>query len=178
MLIGRQFTRLSNQFLCNDKEYRAIVRLGQTTDTFDIDGQILTTSDYAPTLAEVEEALLSFQGDCLQTPPMFSAKKINGQKLYDLARKGVQVEREPKTFRLKTTLIRYEYPEIELHIACSKGTYIRTLAYDLGNLLKSGAFLSALTRVRSGSFTLSDCISQENISNAEFDIASYIRRPE
>ncbi len=176
MLIGRQFTRLSNQFLFSDKEYRATIRLGQTTDTFDIDGQILTHSDHVPTLYDVEQALLSFQGDCLQIPPMFSAKKIKGQKLYDLARKGVVVERAPTTVRLHTTLISYEYPYLELHIVCSKGTYIRTLAHDLGEILRSGAFLSKLSRMRSGPYALSDCIDQENISNPDFDIAPFIQR--
>jgi len=175
MLIGREFTKLSNQFLFADKEYRATIRLGQTTDTFDIDGQITSHSDHVPTLAEIEEALLSFQGDCLQIPPMFSAKKINGQKLYDLARKGVNIERAPTQVRLHTTLIRYEYPDLELHIACSKGTYIRSLANDLGTLLKSGGFLSALARTRSGSFTIDDCIAQKNILDPAFDLAPWIR---
>jgi len=176
MLIGRDYTRLSNQFLYADKEYRGMIRLGQTTNTFDIDGQILTHSDHIPSLFDVEQALLSFQGDCQQIPPMFSAKKIGGQKLYDLARKGLSVERAPTTVCLHTTLIRYEYPHIELHITCSKGTYIRSLAHDLGQLLHAGGFLSALSRTRSGTFKLSDCIEQENISNSNFDIAPFIRR--
>ena len=176
MLIGRQFTRLSNQFLFANKEYRATIQLGQTTDTFDIDGQILTRSDYVPALSDVGQALLSFQGDCLQIPPMFSAKKIGGQKLYDLARKGISIERAPAPVRLHTTLVRYEYPCIELHIVCSKGTYIRTLAHDLGQLLHAGAFLSALSRTRSGPFTLSDCIAQENILDPDFDLNPFIRK--
>lgn len=176
MLIGRQFTRLSNQFLFADKEYRATIQLGQTTDSFDIDGRIMTRSDHIPTLFDLEQALLSFQGDCLQIPPMFCAKKIGGQKLYDLARKGLSIERAPTTVRLHTNLIGYEYPHVELHIICSKGTYIRTLAHDLGELLHSGAFLSALSRTRSGPFSLSDCISQENILNPDFNIVPFIRR--
>ena len=176
MLIGRQFTRLSNQFLYADKEYRATIQLGQTTDTFDIDGQVLTQSDHVPSLFDLEQALLSFQGDCLQVPPMFSAKKIAGQKLYDLARKGITVERAPNQVRIHTTLIRYEYPHVELHIVCSKGTYIRTLAYDLGELLGSGAFLHALCRTRSGPYSLSDCIPQEEISNRDFDFLPFIKR--
>lgn len=176
MLIGREFTRLSNQFLFADKEYRAVIQLGQTTDTFDIDGQILSRSDHVPTLSDVEQTLLSFQGDCLQIPPMFSAKKIGGQKLYDLARKGMNVERAPTQVRLHTTLIRYEYPHVELHIVCSKGTYIRTLAHDLGELLHSGAFLLTLSRTRSGSFTLAQCMAQENIQNPDFDIVPFIKR--
>jgi tRNA pseudouridine55 synthase len=177
MLIGREFTRLSNQYLSLTKEYHATVQLGQTTDTFDIDGQIVKRSDHIPSLSDLEQALLSFQGDCLQIPPMFSAKKINGHKLYDLARKGLSVERAHVKVRLQTTLIRYEYPCVELQIDCSKGTYIRTIAHDLGEFLGSGAFLAALTRTRSGQFTLSDCIAQDQIMNRDFDLAPFIKRP-
>ena len=176
MLIGREYTQRSNQFLAADKEYRATVRLGQTTDTYDIDGRIESTSSIVPSLPEVEQALLSFQGDCQQIPPMFSAKKIGGKKLCDLARKGIEVERKPISIRLATTLIAYEYPHIELHITCSKGTYIRTVAHDLGKLLGCGAILSALTRTRSGLFTLADCVHEEKIYDPSFDIVSLFRQ--
>ncbi|MBF8262655.1 MAG: truB [Parachlamydiales bacterium] len=176
MLIGRPYTRLSNQFLSADKQYRATIQLGQTTDTFDIDGRILNRSDHIPSLSDLEQALVSFQGECLQIPPMFSAKKIGGQKLYDLARKGKTIDRKPVPVRLCTTLIHYAYPLIEIDIACSKGTYIRTLAHDLGAMLGCGAFLSALTRTRSGTFTLSDCIAQESLKDPSFNITPFLRK--
>src|SRR5690606_27927799 len=109
--------------------------LGQTTDTYDSDGQILTTSEKIPSQEELIEALLSFQGECLQIPPMLSAKKVQGKKLYELARKGIAIEREPVRVKLDTKLLRYKYPEVELLIDCSKGTYIRSLAHDLGEKL-------------------------------------------
>ncbi len=176
MLIGRQYTRLSDRFLIADKEYCARVTLGRATDTFDIDGQILTTSDHIPTPSDLEQALLSFQGDCLQIPPMFSAKKIAGQKLYDLARKGVTIERQPVKIRLSTTLLGYDYPHVDLSISCSKGTYIRTLAQDLGQQLGCGAHLSALSRTRSGSFSLADCVDQTKLSDPAFDFIPFLRR--
>jgi tRNA pseudouridine55 synthase len=176
MLIGRSFTRLSDQFLSADKEYRAQITLGQTTDTFDIDGQVLSKSGHIPSLADLEQALIAFQGDCVQIPPMFSAKKVGGKKLYDLARKGVTVERAPIKVRLLTKLLGYEYPRIELNVTCSKGTYIRTLAQDLGGALGCGGFLSTLSRTRSGSFTLSDCIDQEKIADPSFDLTPFLRK--
>ena len=176
MLIGRTYTRLSDRFLGADKEYLATITLGRTTDTFDLDGQELTTSDLVPTLSQLEKALLSFQGDCQQVPPMFSAKKIAGKKLYELARKGVTVDRAPVNIHLQTTLLRYEYPQVELRIACSKGTYIRSIAQDLGVLLGSGAYVSALSRTRSGTFTLADCVDQEKLCDPTFDFTPFIKK--
>lgn len=176
MLIGRPFTRISNQLLSADKHYRATIHLGRTTDTFDIDGRILSRSDRIPSLSDVEQALRSFHGECWQTPPMFSAKKIAGRKLYDLARQGKTVEREAVRVRLHTTLLQYAYPYVEIDIDCSKGTYIRALAHDLGSLLGCGAFLSSLIRTKSGSFSLTDCIAQERLNDPVFDIRPFLRK--
>ncbi len=164
MLIGRTYTRLSDRFLKQDKVYQAVIRLGAVTDTYDCDGQILTTSDYLPSLDEIEEALTKFQGEIQQTPPMFSAKKINGQKLCDLARKGHHIERKPIAVKVKTELIGYEYPNLEVKISCSKGTYVRSIAYDLGQMLGCGAHLSSLVRLQSGRFSLGDCVNLENLN--------------
>lgn len=158
MLIGKNFTRQSDKFLCEDKEYWCKVKLGVDTDTYDCEGKITRTSDKIPTLEELQEALMSFQGTILQTPPMFSAKKIQGQKLYELARKGKEVERQPVQVTLLTTLISYNYPHIELQISCSKGTYVRSIAYDLGQKLGCGGHLAELRRLRSGKFLIKDCI--------------------
>jgi tRNA pseudouridine55 synthase len=161
MLIGAPFTRLSEELMKHDKEYITTVQLGQTTSTYDCDGEITSESDLIPTFDEVEKALESFQGKILQTPPMFSAKKIKGQKLYHLARRGVEVERPAVPVELWTQLLSYEYPYLRLKVRCSKGTYIRSLAHDLGQILRTGAHLCKLQRTRSGPFTLENAISQE-----------------
>ncbi len=158
MLIGRNFTRLSDQFLCQDKEYEAEAYLGAATDTYDCEGQILSQCGRVPTLEEIQVALQSFQGEILQVPPMFSAKKQNGKKLYELARQGKTVERPPAKVFVQITLLSYAYPYLSLAVSCSKGTYIRSLAHDLGQLLGVGAHLSQLRRVRSGQFHLKDCL--------------------
>jgi tRNA pseudouridine55 synthase len=158
LLIGRNFTRLSNQFINYDKEYRATICLGEVTDTHDPEGKILSRSSYTPSLEEVERALQAFQGEVLQIPPMYSAKKIKGQTLYKLARQGKEIERKPVKVTLVTTLLGYEYPHIELSISCSKGTYIRTIAHDLGQSLTCGAYLKNLSRTRCGPYTLDQCI--------------------
>ena len=175
MLVGREFTRRSDEFLTSDKEYRATLHLGVSTDSYDIDGQITDKNDRIPTHAEVTSAIAQFQGKVSQIPPMFSAKKIQGKKLYDLARKGIEVEREPIFVEMKTTLIRYEYPELEIEVSCSKGTYIRSIAHDLGKILGCGAHLSSLVRLRAGAFRVEECIPQTMLKNPEFDVRPYLR---
>jgi len=159
MLIGKNFTRLSQTYLCQDKEYVCKLHLGITTDSYDCDGKTTATSPLIPTLADIEKALLSFQGTVMQTPPMFSAKKIDGKKLYELARKGIEIERKPALVTLKTTILDYAYPYLSLNVSCSKGTYVRSIAYDLGNLLGCGAHLCQLRRIRSGNFHIKDSIN-------------------
>ena len=175
LLIGKAFTKRSDEFLASDKQYRATLTLGIATDTYDLEGQITSRSDLIPTLAQVELALPSFQGQILQIPPMFSAKKINGQKLYDLARKGVTVERKPVQVRLNIELLNYTYPHLELLIDCSKGTYIRSLGHDLGASLGCGAHLSQLVRLKSGPFTIEECIPQALLSNPKTNITPHLR---
>lgn len=165
MLVGRDFTKLSNSFLCANKEYIAELFLGSATDTFDHTGTVKEQSSYVPALAEIESALLQFQGEVEQMPPMYSAKKINGKKLYELARKGIEIPREPVKITLETLLIRYEYPLLELRIVCSKGSYMRTLADDLGRLLGCFAHLTQLKRTRSGDFYLKDSISEADLTS-------------
>ena len=176
LLIGKPYTRLSNQLLHQDKEYRAALCLGVTTDSYDIDGKITQESSYVPTLSEVEETLLKFQGTILQTPPMFSAKKVQGKKLYELARKGVTIEREAVPVQLKVDLVEYTYPKLILHVACSKGTYIRSLAYDIGIQLTCGAHLSQLTRTRSGPYILADCCDGERLLESGYDWGQFLRK--
>ena len=159
MLIGKQFTKLSDKFLGADKEYQATLLLGVETDTYDCDGQILQQNAFVPSNEDLEKALKSFQGDVFQLPPMFSAKKKNGKKLYELARKGISIEREPVKIHLTTELLNYQYPFVELRIRCTKGTYIRSIAHDLGQMLGCGAHLTALKRIRSGLFHIDSCLN-------------------
>lgn len=158
MLIGK-FTRLSQNYLTEEKEYSCKVLLGQATDTYDRDGKITFTSDHIPSLSDIETTLSSFQGSVSQIPPMYSAKKIQGKKLYELARRGIEIEREPITVNLQTTLLDYTYPHLSLNIVCSKGTYIRTIAHDIGKLLGTFGHLVELRRLRSGSFHVKDSIN-------------------
>lgn len=158
LLVGKNYTRLSNQFLEKDKEYIARLHLGITTDTYDTEGKVTKTSEHIPSHEDIVKVIQHFQGKILQTPPMFSAKKIQGKKLYELARKGISIERKPVEVDVATTIIHYEYPFLDLHVKSSKGTYIRSLAYDIGELLGCGAHLAELQRTRSGEFTLSNSI--------------------
>ncbi len=174
MLIGREFTRRSDEFLSSDKEYRATLHLGVCTDSYDIDGAVTSQSSLVPTLEQIQIALQAFQGQVSQIPPMFSAKKIQGKKLYDLARKGIEIQRQSVWVQLKTTLLSYAYPELEIQVACSKGTYIRALAHDLGQMLGCGAHLSALTRLRSGPYLLENCLDQKRLSDPDCDLEPYL----
>ena len=164
MLVGRDYTRLSDKFLNQDKEYIGTIRLGIATDTFDCEGKPTKESPLIPTLEQVNAVINEFQGTILQTPPMFSAKKKNGVKLYDLARKGEVIEREPVEITLQTTLISYNYPEAIISVKCSKGTYIRSIANDIGDRLGCGGHLSSLTRTRSGNYNLDDCIDEKQFA--------------
>ncbi len=175
MLIGKEATKKSETFLSSDKEYRATLQLGITTETYDLEGAIVERNDKVPTLAEIELAKSSFQGEILQIPPMYSAKKVAGKKLYDLARKGIVIERQPVLVRMEIELLNYQYPMLEIEVKCSKGTYIRSLAHDIGQFLGCGAHLFELTRTRSGPFRLEDCISQNLLKNRDFDISPYLR---
>jgi tRNA pseudouridine55 synthase len=174
-LISREYTRRSNEFLTSDKQYRATLHLGISTDTYDLDGQVTHQSPLIPTPHDIELALAPFQGDILQIPPMYSAKKVQGKKLYDLARRGITIERQPVPVHLDIRLIRFEYPHLELLVDCSKGTYIRSLAHDLGQILGCGAHLIALCRTRSGHFTLEECLSQTLLKNPDFDLTPHLR---
>ncbi len=178
MLIGRNYTRLSDRFLSSDKEYVAEVFLGITTDTYDCEGQTIAQSPVIPALEQIQEALTYFQGEIEQVPPMYSAKKIQGKKLYELARKGQEIERQPVKVNLHTQLIDYHYPYLHLRVTCSKGTYIRSLAYDLGLHLGCGAHLTNLRRTRSGVFNIENCINEEALQSSSFDLQSKLMKYE
>lgn len=158
LLIGRNYTKRADEFLNGDKEYLATLQLGMATDSFDCEGTTTLQSDKIPSLQEIQQVISSFQGHIQQVPPMFSAKKINGVRLYELARKGQEVERKAVSCHVVIEFIRYSYPTLEIRVTCSKGTYIRALADDMGKLLGSYAHLIQLRRVRSGRFCLADSI--------------------
>jgi tRNA pseudouridine55 synthase len=150
-----------------EKEYVARARLGVTTDSEDADGKILEERPVTVTRDEVERALLPLIGKILQTPPMHSALKIDGRRLYELAREGREVERAARPVEVHAlTLGEFAPPEIELHVRCGKGTYVRTLAADLGRALGCGAHLIALRRTRVGAFGLDRAVPLDQLAGA------------
>lgn len=161
LFLGRNFTKRAGEFLHGDKEYTGTIHLGITTDTYDVSGKVVHTSEYIPSHEEVVQVINHFQGTIQQVPPMFSARRTKGKRLYDLARQGKTIDLPPSIVTLKTTLLRYEYPEIDIHVHASKGTYIRSLAFDIGKMLTSGAHLKSLRRLRSGIFSIDNAISLE-----------------
>lgn len=167
MLIGKPFTRQADQLIHCDKEYRAKLKFGEATDSLDLDGQVIATSDIVPTMDQVLKVAEKFQGELLQTPPMFSAKKVNGKKLYELARKGQVIHREPKKVFVKLEVLGYQYPYLDLYITCSSGTYIRTIADDMGKELGCYAHLVELIRERVGPFLLSECQNCETLTSKD-----------
>lgn len=174
MLIGRTMTRLSDRFLCQDKEYIAQLHLGISTDTYDCEGTTFFSSSKVPSDHEIQQIIQQFQGTIEQIPPMHSAKKVNGKKLYELARKGKVIERKPVLVTLETELITYDYPLLTLRVKCSKGTYIRTIADDIGKLLGCGAHLSALHRTRSGIFKIEDCLDGSTLFDQSPNLSAVV----
>ncbi len=171
MLVGRA-TKLAASFIEDDKEYIATLFLGKRTDTQDSTGKLIEEKDVRDlSVDSVVEALNSFKGNLEQIPPMMSAKKYKGKKLYQLARKGKIVSREPCKIKIhEIELLDFKLPEVVFRARCSKGTYIRTLCEDIGNAMGYPAHMSALTRTRSGRFSLDKAYSLDTVS--EKDIQS------
>ncbi|MBM3888512.1 MAG: tRNA pseudouridine(55) synthase TruB [Verrucomicrobia bacterium] len=155
LVLGRA-TRLSEKLLSDDKTYEGAILLGVTTNTDDADGAVLETKPVPPLTEEaVLAALRKFKGDIYQTPPMVSAIKHEGTPLYKLARKGVEVEREPRLIHIyDLRLLALEPPRVRFRLACSKGTYVRTLAADIGRELGCGGHLAELRRTAAGAFSI------------------------
>jgi len=176
IILTGQATRAAKFFEGLDKEYLAVIKLGTTTDTYDLSGQVLSTSDVPVfSRAEIEKALSNFQGHIMQVPPAFSAIKKDGQPLYKAARQGIAVELVPRQVEIqRINLESVDLPEITISVKCSKGTYIRSLAFDLGNLLGCGAALSKLVRTAVGEFTLDRAVSgnasREELASAAISI--------
>lgn len=157
------------------KEYETLLRPGIVTDTQDITGTVLETGEVALDDAKIEAALAGFRGEILQVPPMYSALKVNGQKLCDLARKGKTVDRQPRPI----TIHALEYLGMEggclrLRVDCSKGTYIRTLCQDIGQALGCGGCMEALRRTRAGEYTISQSVPLQELLDSE-NPAQYLR---
>lgn len=161
-----------------EKEYVAHLRLGMETDTQDITGSVIGTFDSVPARAEVETVLRQFCGEIEQIPPMYSAIKINGQKLYDIARRGGEVERRPRRITIhELSLLGEESGEYVLRIRCSKGTYIRTLCHDIGQALGCGGVMTALRRTRVGAYDVQNAYSVAALSQMERDAAESLLLP-
>lgn len=166
--IGKS-TRLI-EYLEDDKEYLATVQFGKNTDTYDLDGEVVATFEKKVSEDDVRIALKSFEGEISQLPPIYSAIKVNGKKLYDYARAGQEVEIKPRTvFISKIELVEFnqENQEAKVLVACSKGTYIRSIAYDLGQNLGCGAYLSALERTKAGRFSVENTVNLEDLSEKD-----------
>lgn len=153
-------TKVCDLLTDKDKEYKAVLLLGQETDTQDISGQILNTCEAKVTEEEVRMAISSFEGAYEQVPPMYSALKVNGQKLCDLARKGITVERKARPVTIhKIEITNVNLPEVEMIVSCSKGTYIRTLCDDIGKKLGCYGCMKSLLRTKVDKFTVEDAIT-------------------
>ncbi len=167
VFVGRA-TRAVEFFEHAEKTYEATLRLGISTDTEDITGQVLEEKSVSVTKEEFLQALESFRGEIFQIPPMYSAIKINGQKLCDLARRGKEVERKPRPVTIYTLqCLAFEGATAKLRIHCSKGTYIRTLCKDIGAALGCGGCMESLRRVTAGEYVISQAVTMETLINAE-----------
>ncbi len=173
VLIGPA-VRLSEYVSASDKRYQAIIRLGTTTDTYDADGQVLSSSPVHVTEEQFETELQKFVGEIEQVPPPYSAIKVKGRKAYEMAREGEEVDLEPRIIKVYSLeLLEWAPPEAVVDIYCSSGTYVRSLAHDLGDRLGCGASLSGLRRTKSGRFTLRDAVPLRKLGEAFNDSTWY-----
>ncbi|MDB6038785.1 MAG: tRNA pseudouridine synthase [Verrucomicrobiales bacterium] len=173
ILLGRA-TKLSEKLMGSDKVYEGTIKLGETTDSYDADGELVTSLPVPPlTLEELNETAATFIGDQMQMPPMVSAIKKNGVPLYKLARKGIEVERTPRFIHIYNyRFTSYSEPIASFRVACTKGTYVRSLAHDLGEKIGCGAHLQTLRRVTAGKFEVAEALPFEpllKLTPAEFE---------
>lgn len=159
-------TKVCDMLTASDKRYRATLILGKTTDTQDASGTVLTENEVTVTADDIMNITKKFIGEIEQIPPMFSAIKKDGKKLYELARQGITIEREPRKIRIfsiDVLNIELENKTVEIDVHCSKGTYVRTLCEDIGNALGCGAYMNTLRRTQSGGFAISECHTTEEL---------------
>lgn len=174
VLIGPA-VRLSEYISAEDKRYQATIKLGEKTDTYDADGVITGTSDVNISREKFEQALANFVGEIEQVPPPYSAVKVKGRHAYDMARNGEDVQLEPRIIHVHSLeVIEWNPPEVVVDVHCSSGTYVRSLAYDLGEKLGCGANLIGLRRTKSGRFTLKDAQPLRKLADA-FESNSWFR---
>jgi tRNA pseudouridine55 synthase len=164
LLLGKA-TRDAMSLTKLDKTYEVTMKLGETSTTGDDEGEKSHTSDAQPMHEELEAALKKFEGDSMQTPPAFSAIKVNGQRAYKLAREGKAPELAPRPVHIETiTLTSYEYPFVQFTADVSSGTYVRSLVEDLGKMLNTGAYMSALRRTHVGNFDIANALSTDDLT--------------
>ena len=159
-------TKITGYLSTLDKEYIVTAKLGESTDSYDAEGTITRRSAaaLAVTRDDVERTLPGFTGEIEQTPPMFSALKLNGKPLYQLARMGIEVDRKPRAVMVRSIeIMEFKMPYLRLRVSCSKGTYIRSLCNDIGDALGVGAFVTELARTRIGDFTLEDAATIDEL---------------
>ena len=163
LLCTGKATKRIEELQSHTKEYEAEIMLGATTPSYDMEHPVNAHYPYEHITEEaIKETLEKFVGDIAQRPPLFSACKVDGKRAYDLARKGSDMELAPKQIRIDSIeLLECELPKIKIRVVCGKGTYIRSLARDIGEALGSGAYLTALARTRIGEYKLEDCINPE-----------------
>lgn len=159
-------TKLADALQAGTKQYTGTITLGSETTTDDAEGDVVSTVGTGHVSVQmILDAVQSFRGEISQTPPMYSAKKVDGSRLYKMARRGVEVQRQATTVHVhEFELLEIDIPQIRFRIVCSKGTYIRSIARDLGRLLKTGAHLSELRRTKSGQYDVSDALTIEQIA--------------
>lgn len=163
-------TKFSADLLHADKTYIAGIKLGQKTTTGDLEGDFLQTRPVRVNRADIEKTLNTFRGDILQVPPMFSALKRDGKTLYDLAREGVSIEREARSVRIeKLEILEFADELLTVEVTCSKGTYIRVLAEDIGEALGCGAHLASLRRTKVGALSLEDAVTLQALETMSVD---------
>ncbi len=165
ILLGRS-TKLFDKFQAFDKAYRATFKLGTVTHTADIQGRVISQRPYEDIAKDkVEEVMKKFVGDIEQIPPMVSAVKVGGKRLYQLARQGIEVERQPRKIHVGLLrMVSFLSPLVEFYVECSKGTYIRQLAHDIGEFLGCGACITQIERTKVGPFLITDAVSLEDLN--------------
>jgi len=170
VLVFGEATKLIEFISNEDKEYEAEITLGAVSDTYDAEGEIIKVSDKEPTKKQLSTTLKKFTGEIFQIPPKFSAVKIKGKKAYELARKGAPVKLEKRKIKIYSIkIIKFDYPKLKIKVICSCGTYIRSLAYDIGEELKTGAFLSGLIRTRAGVFFIKNSLNLDNLTEKKLE---------
>jgi tRNA pseudouridine55 synthase len=164
IVLGRG-TKLSEKLMSSDKVYEGEAKFGETTDSYDVDGQIVSTAPVPPlSIEQLNDEAMKFTGDLMQTPPMVSAVKVDGVPLYKLARKGLEVERKERLVHIYTyRFTQYVEPVGIFRVSCTKGTYVRSLVHELGQRLGCGAYLKTLRRVDSGKFSVNESTRLEDI---------------